>query len=553
MVTAYSYVRFSTEKQELGASLARQVEHAKQYAQQHNLILNSQTYQDLGVSAFKGLNATEGALSRFLKACDEGRIEKGSFLLVESLDRLSRNDVQTALILFQRIVGKSITIVTLSDGQKYSTESINENWTQLIIALSVMSRANEESKTKSKRIQDGWDKKKKKAMGGSVILTAKGPSWLKLDNGKWLLVKEKVKAVKKVYELAFAGNGSPKIAKLMNEKYKIPPLATAKFWTQSTVGSVLASPSVMGTFQRRDHPDQIIKNYYPKIIEPEFFYAVREKVVSRRRKSGVRGEVVNNLFSGLLHCSCGSKMRSVNSNKHKYYIRCLKSYANAGCDSPIVSYERLEKAILGTLIGVLQMPLDDSAKIPHDPSIAIREEIDDKGRALSKLVQALELGDEIRKPTAIVNRIGRLEDEISVLEKELKNVVIKPSIKGVIERTLEVFFQYSMLQKDGNTEELRDLRLKMTSIIQTQLTKIVMRNDVGEFEQPSLLGNGELMTWAEYNLYGPIIDLFRTANISKENIYFTDDGGWRNIYPLHMGPRKKREVNRRNIKTKQKA
>ncbi|MCF8157385.1 MAG: recombinase family protein, partial [Rhodoferax sp.] len=214
MVTAYSYVRFSTEKQELGASLARQVEHAKKYAEQHNLQLNSQTYQDLGVSAFKGLNATEGALSRFLKACDDGRIVKGSFLLVESLDRLSRNDVQKALVLFQSIVGKGITIVTLSDGQKYSTESINDNWTQLVIALAVMSRANEESKTKSKRIQDGWNKKKAKALEGAAILTAKGPSWLKLENGKWILLKDKVKAVQKVFQLAFDGHGSPKIAKL---------------------------------------------------------------------------------------------------------------------------------------------------------------------------------------------------------------------------------------------------------------------------------------------------------------------------------------------------
>ena len=417
MDTAYSYVRFSTEKQELGASLARQVQLAEKYAKDHNLTLNAQTYQDLGVSAFKGRNSTEGDLSVFLRACDDKIIPKGSYLLVESLDRLSREDVQTALRLFQNIIAKGIVIVTLSDGQVYSTESIDQNWTQLIVALAVMSRANEEIKLKTQRIRDGWSKKKAKAIAGDVILTAKGPSWLKLVDGKWVPIKEKVKAIRKVFELSLMGHGSPKIAKLMNEKFKIPPLATAKFWTQSGVASVLDSKAVIGVFQRRERPGEVIEGYFPPIIKPETFYAVREKVVGRRRKAGIKGEVVNNLFSGLIYCPCGSKMRSVNSNKNNYYLRCLRAYANAGCDAPIVAYAPFEHGVLNDLLVVHRTPLDDSVSIQADPSVILRGEIEDKRKSLNKLVQAIETGDGM--PAVIVKRISQLELEINILETEL--------------------------------------------------------------------------------------------------------------------------------------
>ena len=196
MATAYSYVRFSTEKQELGASLARQDQLAENYAKNHNLTLSAQTFQDLGVSASKGKNSSQGALSLFLKACNENIIPKGSYLLVESLDRLSRQDVPTALKNFQALIEKGIVIATTSDGQAYSTESILKNWTQLVAVLAFMARANEEIEEKTRRIRDGWSRKKAKALAGGVILTAKGPSWLKLVDGKWVPIRENVKAVR---------------------------------------------------------------------------------------------------------------------------------------------------------------------------------------------------------------------------------------------------------------------------------------------------------------------------------------------------------------------
>ena len=51
-------------------------------------------------------------LGLFLKACQAGRIKKGSLLLVENLDRLSRNEAMKAINLIQQIVEAGVTIVT---------------------------------------------------------------------------------------------------------------------------------------------------------------------------------------------------------------------------------------------------------------------------------------------------------------------------------------------------------------------------------------------------------------------------------------------------------
>jgi DNA invertase Pin-like site-specific DNA recombinase len=87
---AYSYIRFSSKKQADGASLERQLTGTRKYCEENNLILNETlTFQDLGVSAFKGDNL-DHSLGELLRACEDGLIPKGSALVVEALDRLSR-------------------------------------------------------------------------------------------------------------------------------------------------------------------------------------------------------------------------------------------------------------------------------------------------------------------------------------------------------------------------------------------------------------------------------------------------------------------------------
>ncbi|MFJ3056945.1 recombinase family protein [Herbaspirillum sp. NPDC087042] len=108
-VKAYSYIRMSTEIQQKGHSEQRQRELSENYAKLHGLELVDQSvYKDIGVSAFRSTNLESGALGQFVTALKSGKIARGSVLLVESLDRLSRDSSHIALRLFLVLICSQI-------------------------------------------------------------------------------------------------------------------------------------------------------------------------------------------------------------------------------------------------------------------------------------------------------------------------------------------------------------------------------------------------------------------------------------------------------------
>src|SRR5215470_993932 len=91
---AFAYRRFSTPEQAHGHSLQRQTEAAEAWCAAHSVELDRKlTFEDLGVSAFRGRNVAVGALGAFIRAVYDGRVPQGSYLVVESLDRISRDEI----------------------------------------------------------------------------------------------------------------------------------------------------------------------------------------------------------------------------------------------------------------------------------------------------------------------------------------------------------------------------------------------------------------------------------------------------------------------------
>src|SRR5689334_14964183 len=107
---AYSYIRLSTLEQKKGDSERRQLEPSDAYIAKRKLRaieveellrdIGISSFKDIGKSAFTGDHILTGAFGYFLKAVEDRRIKKGSYLLVEALDRLSRQEVNIALEIF---------------------------------------------------------------------------------------------------------------------------------------------------------------------------------------------------------------------------------------------------------------------------------------------------------------------------------------------------------------------------------------------------------------------------------------------------------------------
>jgi len=111
-----SYKRFSTPAQAQGDSLRRQTAMAQAWADRTGVALDTElNLTDEGVSAYTGANLDVGNLGAFLRAVEDGTVPKGSWLLVENLDRLSREPVFDASYTMQGIIRAGVTVVDLSD------------------------------------------------------------------------------------------------------------------------------------------------------------------------------------------------------------------------------------------------------------------------------------------------------------------------------------------------------------------------------------------------------------------------------------------------------
>src|SRR5262245_31728934 len=126
MTTAYSYSRFATRGQ-ADDSIRRQVDRAADWCRRHGAQLHtSNPIREVGVSAFQGRHSAKGdvrVLGEFLAAVRTGRVERGSYLIIESLERLTRDSVRAALAALLNIIDAGVRVVQLAPVEAIYDES----------------------------------------------------------------------------------------------------------------------------------------------------------------------------------------------------------------------------------------------------------------------------------------------------------------------------------------------------------------------------------------------------------------------------------------------
>lgn len=360
---AYSYIRFSTPEQAKGDSHRRQTAAAAAYCTAHGLrLVDDAVYHDLGVSAYRGANLGEaGALGQFLRAVEDGSIPKGSTLLVENLDRVSRQAARKAVRTLERIVEAGVDVVTLSDGRCYNEEVLDSDPVALVMAVLIFTRANEESRIKATRLRSAWAGKRQRA--ASEKLTSVAPAWLSLnkETGEWTVVEDRAAIIRDIFAAALAGTGMEAIARTLNEA-GIAPWRRGTVWHRSYIAKILTNPAVIGRLQphamevgadgirRRVPTGEPLEGYYPAIIDTETFHAVQ----AQRDTSGkysAKGGKVNNLIAGLGRCGrCGGPLARVMKGTGKKgghaKLVCRNTLNGSGaCDAPRVRQSEVEEAV----------------------------------------------------------------------------------------------------------------------------------------------------------------------------------------------------------------
>lgn len=437
MPKAYSYIRFSTPEQSKGDSLRRQTELSKQWAEQHNLEF-VESMVDEGISAFKSSNAERGKLGDFLSAIEAGLIEKGSYLLIESLDRMSRDELDIAFERFSKILRSGVTVVTLNNGKVFTPESAKE-LVSIIEALLIFSRAHEESATKGKRVAAAWANKRKAAREEKKPLTKLTCGWIELVDGAYQLHEEHSETVRQIISLTKQGLGARLVAKELMRQGR-STFRGSKVWNNTTVSKVLRNRALFGEYQPmkiqhvegrkiRVEDGEPVQNYYPALItEAEFYQISAIRNPSGTHLGGRKGQGFGNLFTKLATCAnCGANMTIVNKGKPPKgfkYIQCTDGRRGTDCPAPTMRYDKLEQRMLVEL-----MALDYSKVMPNARQIVsersqierevngLKLQIDDLKTQITTLTDRLALLDD---PTPVITALNKRQAELKQIEEQIK-------------------------------------------------------------------------------------------------------------------------------------
>lgn len=281
----YSYLRFSDPRQAAGHSADRQAQYAKSWAAERGLSLDdSLSLRDEGLSAFHQRHVKQGALGVFLRAVDDGRIPAGSVLVVEGLDRLSRAEPIQAQAQLAQIINAGITVVTASDGREYNREKLKEQPMDLVYSLLVMIRAHEESDTKSKRVKASIKRQCEGWVNGTyrgLIRNGADPRWLRLVDGQWELIPERVQLVQFALDKYLEGYGADRTYSLMQASGLDTSLVGS---SAQQIYRLIKLVSLKGAKQISvDGSEYLLEGYYPRLISDQQFDELQLLRGTRRR------------------------------------------------------------------------------------------------------------------------------------------------------------------------------------------------------------------------------------------------------------------------------
>jgi hypothetical protein len=277
-----------------------------------------------------------------LKLVQAGKIPKGSALIIEEMDRLSREEATEAIPQFFSIINKDVQIVTLHDGKIYSKKSVNVSLGDRLQSFIDMDQAHQESRKKSDRLKAAWEAKRNGM--GARVLSGRCPAWLKRsDDWKgFQKIPDRTKIVQKIFQWRASNQSPNSIVKRLNQS---PDVWRPKNgWRKSYIQKILRSRAVIGEYQacrmidgERQPAGDPTPNYFPSVVSPDLFRSVQEKIrLNRETFKGGRTGRVSNLFAYLIKCGrCGGSVAYVDKGPYSGggYLICDRAQRRAGCDS----------------------------------------------------------------------------------------------------------------------------------------------------------------------------------------------------------------------------
>jgi DNA invertase Pin-like site-specific DNA recombinase len=475
MTMAYSYLRFSSPQQAAGDSIRRQTENRERWLTAHPSVRfdRSLVITDAGRSGFRRKNWDTYALARFVDCIKSGRVEVGSYLLVENLDRLSREDVGEATELFLSIVNRGVVIVQLSPAVMEFRRPVDIM--QLMFAVVELSRGHSESAIKSERGRASWARKQKEA--ASRIVTRKLPGWIKHEDGKLVLDERGAETVRRLFSLALDGYGASTIAQKLNAEgvpvlgrkeiagrgqSHLPPDKRQKrpvLWSGAVVWHILKSRAIVGEYvpYRRRRDESVgtpVPNYFPAVIDSDTFHAVNDAIKNRGRVGrGRRGRGSHiNLFAGLLRdARDGGTLSYWHTGKHPAVLISVNAKEGRGTKWVSFPARVFEAAVLSELVEI------EPAEVQGDRRSQAAGRLDAIDGRLRKIDALIKRWTDKMDDLAIVDTVAAKLSELKEERKKLaaEQAEARREAAGHPAEAWGEFRSLAQLLKENPSDEMR--------------------------------------------------------------------------------------------------
>lgn len=324
-------------------------------------------FKDEAVSGFTGANLETGALARFIALVKAGDIERGSYLILENLDRLTRLDAWEASRLLQDLVKLGIVVITLRPEMRFDH---NSTAIDLLQAILHMDNAHKESARKSGIGKEKWAERFKDARETGKHIGNRVSNWITLDksSGDYLL-NGHIFAVGRIFELCLEGLGSTAIAQALNaEGYQT--FNKGKRWGTTAVLTILQNRAAIGELAPKDGGEPI-QNYFPSVVDDDTFTVAQERIKARTTGKVTKQSADFNVWQKLVFCgACGSTMHIIQRN-HRYLMCANRRYGT--CEgSKNVRLDESEDVLMAMLLHLdaISLVMPDPDKLNRELTIA---------------------------------------------------------------------------------------------------------------------------------------------------------------------------------------
>ena len=404
--------------------------------------------ESLGLSAYKGSNLK--IINGIIEAAEAGDIPKGCVMIIEALDRLTRNSVDDAYQLFRRVIKAGIEIYT-DRSSRHLTEADLNNPMSLMMTVVELDAAFQYSDKLSYRVGKAWTKKRTLLASDGKRLTKMAVAWVDRDTWKPIPAREAI--VKKIFSMYCNGFGVSAIVRKFNAD-NVPTFGKGKSWSSSYVWQILHTKAVIGEFQphvtkssdtgnyyKRIKSGDAIQNYYPAIINPQTFYEVQGKLGDNTKVR--KTDEIGNLFSGVAYCKCGAKMYLAASNKkgqsRKYYM-CRSKVKGLGCNAPSIPYEPIENMFLATVVENAEKLFKDDSGVSGEIQ-ALRGKLGEIDRQIANITEFVIAGNGtkalVQRQVALETQADEIRLQLNIAESKLSAKVSKPQKDELVSITLK--------------------------------------------------------------------------------------------------------------------